>query len=91
MTARFCEQADENLNRFYTAFNESIHEVYDELAGGKKFDGSARLYCSINEALNPTTNDGWAKYLENLLLGREGVTDAIKSHFLALNNPMYHE
>lgn len=91
VTARFCENAKDNLNNFYKAFHDSIDQVYEELAAGKKYDGSARLYCSINEALNPTTDRGWLKYFENLLLGREGVTDAIKSHFLALNNPYYNE
>ena len=61
-----------------------------EIVDGKEFDGSARMYCSINKALRPKVeNKNYTKYIENSLFGELGVRDAIRNHFLALNNPYY--
>ena len=89
VTDRFAYDNVNNQN-FKKCFEESYQQLMSEIVDGKEFDGSARMYCSINKALRPKVeNKNYTKYIENSLFGELGVRDAIRNHFLALNNPYY--
>lgn len=75
------------LTNFKSAFTKAYAEV---ISTQWLIEGSTRLYCSIDTVLK---NEGATapKRIENWLLGRHGITDIVKAHFLALFNPYYTE
>jgi len=76
--------------KFMEAFKECYETVKDKQ--NEEMDGSARLYCSVDNMLKPQKNGlSITKYLENLFLGRLGVRDSIRYHFLSILNPYYSD
>lgn len=85
VTARFASD-DNALSQFEKALQESLRAV--SAMKGKKFPGDAGMYCALEAALTPDSQElSKGKYLENWLLGRQGADDAIRAYFLAQLDP----
>ncbi len=88
ITSRFALD-ETNLNKFKEAFQECYDQVI--ASQNQDIDGHARLYCSVDAMLVPQKTElSIGKYLENYFLGRLGVRDSIRYHFLSIINPFYN-
>ena len=85
ITNRFCEM--DSLKKFKSDINECIEKIKE--IKNYKYDGTAKLYCSISMAMNPKKSFSF-KYLGELLFGRQMVIDTIKYYYLSLLNPKYN-
>lgn len=89
ITSRFACNPNNTL-KFNIAFHKCLDEIQQMNKNNVDFDGSARLYCSIETAINPVKNNmKWLAYWEQSLFGRMVVKNIIKSHFMAQLNPNY--
>ena len=84
ITNRFCET--NSLINLKSAINECITKIKE--IKNYKYDGTAKLYCSINMVLNPKKEFSF-KYIGELLFGRQMIIDIIKHYYLSLMNPKY--
>lgn len=86
VTVRFANDIDA-IEKFSRAVNECLRSV-DAMRWDKKFPGDAGMYCALEAALEPDSQElSKGKYLENWLLGRQGAHDAIRAYFLAQLDP----
>lgn len=89
VTLRFINSPD-SMSKFQEIFNDAYLQVIEELNQGQTFTGTNKLYCSVHNINQPSlTNLSIGKYLENCIFGQRGISDAIRMHFLTLNNPDY--
>lgn len=89
VTSRFVSN-EEIMVRFSNAFDMAYKETVELNKQNYEFDGSAKLYCSIDTALNPSNkNISWGKYFENYFFGKLTLRDIIRCHFMAQLNPYY--
>lgn len=71
-------------------FKQIFETCYNEVITCDTLDSHARLYCSLDSMLVPKASElRVSKFLENYFLGRLGVRDSIRYHFLANINPVY--
>ncbi|MDE3045543.1 MAG: hypothetical protein KGJ02_02720 [Verrucomicrobiota bacterium] len=60
-------------------------------AQGKDFGGTARIYSTLSSIDEPTTEEGYGKYFEHLVLGPLALDDTLRSYNTANLNPFYEE
>jgi glutamate/tyrosine decarboxylase-like PLP-dependent enzyme len=87
ITTRFCEM--DSLKKLQSDIIDCIKKIKKiKDIKNYEYDGTAKLYCSINMAMNPKKNFSF-KYLGELLFGKQMVIDIIKNYYLSLLNPKY--
>lgn len=88
ITKRFVTN-EETTKHFIELLNETINSINDEIIRDPsiEFDGSARLYCSVDKINQVSTNQSFGKYIENYFFGDHGICVTIKKHFMSINNP----
>ncbi len=89
ITAKFLVDP-QGMDKFKTALAQSLDQVVKlnkKLKPGQEFPGAAQ-YGSAGRALEPKPSElGWGKYFQYWLFGRQGLNDAVRSHYLAVLDP----
>ena len=93
VTLRFAANR-ESVIAFMRVLRESYHEVVklnkELVSKGQKFQGDAGVYGAIDPAMSPSLRKlSTALYFQNLILGRKGAEEAVRSYFYARLNPYY--
>uniref|UniRef100_A0A6C0C6J2 Sphingosine-1-phosphate lyase n=1 Tax=viral metagenome TaxID=1070528 RepID=A0A6C0C6J2_9ZZZZ len=83
VTLRFVSDM-QAIDKFMGALLTSLEIVKRMNDDDVPFPGDSGMYCSLENALIPSTSKTYGDWFENLFFGGMGARDAIRQHFMAL-------